>query len=370
MDRDRGRAPALDRLRRHAHRRRGHERARDLGHLRRDRGAYVALGVTLVLTLRAMSRRWRGRDGRTGRTVRPGRRRRRPTSPGSGRVSSANTVAVILWFCITCTPSSAAPTSGRASGACSRAAATGAAPARADRLGDRPGLGGQPRLADLRARGALDRLPAGVRGDHLHAVHPLRLAALGIVLRGAGFAFQHNARRAGGRASPQPCSGWPRSSRRSSWARWSARSPGRVPGRQRDGQLCGRAGSTRSRSSSVRSSWRPAPTSRPCSWSATPGGPRARPRAVLRHPRARDRSRDRGARSRRPRLPAPRCPLLFDRLTGEALPLVILSTALGSGCSFCSTAAPGVEHAHSAVGAVVAVIAAGQSPSSPLCRRS
>ncbi len=34
------------------------------------------------------------------------------------------------------------------------------APARADRLGDRAGLGGQPRLADLRRRRALDGLPA------------------------------------------------------------------------------------------------------------------------------------------------------------------------------------------------------------------
>ena len=46
------------------------------------------------------------------------------------------------------------------------------ASARAGRLGDRPGLGGQPRLADLRARGALDGLLVRVRGDLLDAVHP------------------------------------------------------------------------------------------------------------------------------------------------------------------------------------------------------
>ena len=36
----------------------------------------------------------------------------------------------------------------------------------------RPGLGGQPRLADLRLRGAVDLLPGGVRLDHPDAVRP------------------------------------------------------------------------------------------------------------------------------------------------------------------------------------------------------
>ena len=46
------------------------------------------------------------------------------------------------------------------------------APARPDRLGDRPRLGGQPRLADLRSGRALDGVPRRVRSDHLDAVHP------------------------------------------------------------------------------------------------------------------------------------------------------------------------------------------------------
>ena len=55
---------------------------------------------------------------------------------------------------------------------------------------------------------------------------PLSLAALGIVLRGSGFAFQHTARRAAGpRAGRGDSSGSRRCSRRSSWARSSARSP-------------------------------------------------------------------------------------------------------------------------------------------------
>ena len=44
--------------------------------------------------------------------------------------------------------------------------------ARADRLGDRPGLGGQPRLADLRPRRAVDGVLGRVRVDLLDAVHP------------------------------------------------------------------------------------------------------------------------------------------------------------------------------------------------------
>ena len=54
---------------------------------------------------------------------------------------------------------------------------------------------------------------------------PLSLAALGIVLRGSGFAFHKTARRSRGRARVRSgSSGWRRCSRRSSWARSWARS--------------------------------------------------------------------------------------------------------------------------------------------------
>ena len=49
-------------------------------------------------------------------------------------------------------------------------ARTGRAPARGDRPLDRPGVGGEPRLADLLPRRAVDRVPGGVRVDHAHAV--------------------------------------------------------------------------------------------------------------------------------------------------------------------------------------------------------
>ena len=56
---------------------------------------------------------------------------------------------------------------------------------------------------------------------------PLSLAALGIVLRGAGFAFHEAADRvAGATDSPSTCSVPHRSSRRSSWGPSSARSLG------------------------------------------------------------------------------------------------------------------------------------------------
>ena len=103
--------------------------------------------------------------------------------------------------------------------------------ARADRLGDRPGLGGQPRVADLRPRRALDRLLGRVRGDLLDAVHPAqprgarhRAARLGLRVP------QDGAAAPGPRRSPSACSASRRCSRRSSWAPSSARSPsGRVP---------------------------------------------------------------------------------------------------------------------------------------------
>ena len=46
----------------------------------------------------------------------------------------------------------------------------GAPPARGDRARDRAGLGGQPRLADLRAGRAVDRVPGRVHAGGVHAV--------------------------------------------------------------------------------------------------------------------------------------------------------------------------------------------------------
>ena len=49
------------------------------------------------------------------------------------------------------------------------------ASARLGQAVDGPGLGGKPRLADLRPRRHVDRVPVGVRGDHEHALRaPVR----------------------------------------------------------------------------------------------------------------------------------------------------------------------------------------------------
>ena len=121
---------------------------------------------------------------------------------------------------------------GAGCGAC-RGEASGAAAAGADRLGDRAGLGGQPRVADLRARRALDRVLRRVRGEFSTLFIPLSLAALGIVLRGSGFAFQQDARALGAERWRRRSSGSPRCSPRSSWERSSARSRRPGAGRQR-----------------------------------------------------------------------------------------------------------------------------------------
>ena len=67
---------------------------------------------------------------------------------------------------------------------------------------------------------------------------PLSLAALGIVLRGAGFAFQHTARRARGRALAETAlRRWRRSSRPFFMGTVvGAIAGGRVPVGQRDGR--------------------------------------------------------------------------------------------------------------------------------------
>ena len=100
------------------------------------------------------------------------------------------------------------------------------APARADRLGDRPRLGGQPRVADLRARRALDRVLVGVRGDLLDAVHPAqpRRARHRAARRRVRVPQDRRpaARACAGRVARSASR---RCSRRSSWAPSSARSP-------------------------------------------------------------------------------------------------------------------------------------------------
>ena len=160
---------------------------------------------------------------------------------------------------------------------------------------------------------------------------PLTLAALGIVLRGAGFAFHHTARRARGRDAAQLTlraqlhpdavlhghggrrdRGGPRARReRGGRQRHELAQPtldrDRIPLRLHE-RLPG-GGVPRQR--------------------VTPRTG-SRPRAVLRCPRNRCRDRRRGARGRRPDRDAEQGPFVYDGLTGDALPLVIVSLVCGA----------------------------------------
>ena len=92
---------------------------------------------------------------------------------GEGRVTEADVVAGVLLFGIT----AYALFGGADFGAgfwdlIAGGAHRGARPARAHRPLDRPGVGSEPRVADLLARGRVDRVLASVLGDHAHAVRP------------------------------------------------------------------------------------------------------------------------------------------------------------------------------------------------------
>ena len=201
LDRDGGWAPALDRLQRHAHLGCSHAGGRDLVHLCRCRRALRRAGrntdhhtASDVATL--AERRRRGRR----RPVRPGveaalRRRDRGLA-----MSEADAVAIVLWIGATLY----AVFGGADFGAGLWSLLAGG--------GDR---GRRPRELIDWAIGpvweanhvwlifVLVVLWTGF-SSAFEAIFstlfiPLSLAALGIVLRGSGFAFQHTARRAGGR---------------------------------------------------------------------------------------------------------------------------------------------------------------------------
>ena len=135
---------------------------------------YIGVGVTTVLVLRGMSRRFRERGvdetdvpyGPAARSLPSG-----TGAGGGGGRDEHDAVAVVLFFGVTAYALFGGADFGAgfwdliAGGAGPRRAA-----ARADRPLDRPGLGGQPRLADLLPRRAVDRVLRGARVDHAHAV--------------------------------------------------------------------------------------------------------------------------------------------------------------------------------------------------------
>ena len=159
LDRDRGRTPAVGRLQRHAHQGRGHQRERGLGHVRRDPGALRRAG-------RGVDHHAAGdgaalaRGGRAATTT-------CPTAPAAGRPPASRRAGDEQRRRGRDRPVDRRDDvrrlrrrrlRGRAVEPALRRGRTRPAAPRADRLGDRTRVGGQPRVADLRARRALDGL--------------------------------------------------------------------------------------------------------------------------------------------------------------------------------------------------------------------
>ena len=151
----------------------------------------------------------------------------------------------------------------------------------AGRLRDGAGLGGQQRLAGLRAHPDLDRVPAGVRVgrlDRLARRDPRRARAR--AARRRVRAAQADAAARPAAAGTARCSGSPRSSRRSSSPRRSAASPP-VGSRSATAPATrSPRGSTRPRCCSACSPSPRPPSSPRCSSSPTPAGsarPTSRP---------------------------------------------------------------------------------------------
>ena len=137
----------------------------------------------------------------------------------------------------------------------------GRAPPHADRPLDRPGVGGEPRLADLHPRRALDGVLRGLRVDHAHAVRAAH--ARGARHRAARARASPSARRSSARRDSGSSA---RSSRSSSvlvpfcmGAVAGAIASGRCPPGQGRRPVV-RAGSTRRRSSAACSRSPSAPT--------------------------------------------------------------------------------------------------------------
>ena len=236
-------------------------------------GLYVALGTTLIISLRAMSRRWReddqapddvpygpesGRLGRRGRRHERGRRRRR------------RPLVVATMYAVF---------GGADFGAGVWSLLAGG--------GDR---GRRPRALIDWAIGPVweanhvwliftlvvlwSGFPTAFEAIFSTLFIPLSLAALGIVLRGSGFAFQHTARRARGRALAERFFGL--ASLLTPFFMGTvvgAIAGERVPVGNEAGDLV-TSGSTRCRWCSARSSSRRARTCPRCSSSARPGVPR------------------------------------------------------------------------------------------------
>ena len=177
MGLDRGGAPALGGVRGPAHGRGRHARARDLGSFAVVVAIYAVVGTGLVLVLRAMSRRWRegkatpspGPTRRAGRSCFPPRPApHRPPTQGGRHEHRRRADSLVRRHLLRRLRRRRLRR--RLLGPDGRRRKAGRAGARAHRSRHGAGLGGQQRLADLRAGRAVDRVPARVRRDHLDAL--------------------------------------------------------------------------------------------------------------------------------------------------------------------------------------------------------
>ncbi len=190
------------------------------------------------------------------------------------------------------------------------------AAARGDRPLDRPGVGGQPRVADLLLRRAVDGLPRGVRLDHADPVRPAddrrpRDRAARIELRVPQDRVPHP-RPPQLRRRLRRCR---RCSCRSAWVRSPVPSPPAACRRGARPGIRGRAGSTRRRCSVVCSPSSSSPTwpSVYLVWDARRLGGRHHGR-VLPPARRRRRRHRRGGGRHRDLRPAVGCPLPVRRV--------------------------------------------------------
>ena len=130
---------------------------------------YIGLGVTTVLVLRGMSRRFRAGDRSDETDVPYGPSEQPDELEGAARMTTA--AALILFAAITMYAVFGGADFGAGfwdlvAGGTKR----GERPREVIDHSIAPGLGGEPRLADLRVRAAVDLLPGGVRLDHPDAV--------------------------------------------------------------------------------------------------------------------------------------------------------------------------------------------------------
>ena len=205
---------------------------------RRRRASTPVVGVTTILVLRGMSRRWRDQGARTerrrdvpyGPRSRSHGRRRRTTDDGAGRMTQRRRRRAVLRR-DRVRRVRRRRLRRRLLGPDRRRRRARRATARGHRPLDRPGVGGEPRLADLLPRRAVDGVLRGVRVDHAHALRSAdagraRHRAARVELRLPQGRVPHP-RPARTSVPRSPC---PRCSCPTAWARWPAAiASGRVP---------------------------------------------------------------------------------------------------------------------------------------------